>query len=237
MASIGDIYTAEEISQEICEDVGDVSDNSKARAYRAMNRALRIIAAKGSWPFFREEDTEITTVADQEAYSLKARIKLPRYLHMRDPARKLVMMELRDLRVNYPNNTETTGTPLFWRLKNFNKNSQVYQVALWPIPDDEYTIYVDADQNPTMFTDSEDDVRNMGLPEEMIETLIQIATAIMLGKTGDADRESRMVQALMRLDDDFYRLGMHPDDDLKSRAYSGENWIAKEDPILNPGQY
>lgn len=231
---ISDIFTAEAVGLEIAEAAGGTDTDTLDRAYRTINRALRMICRKGSWPFFRREDDTITTVSGTESYNLKERVKLPKFLHIKDPARKLRMIDLRTLRRAYPNNTDTRGVPLYWRLKNYNRSSNSYQVALWPIPDGVYTIYVDADQNPELISDKTDDIRATGLPEEMIETLINIGIALMFEKNGDADYQSKMALAMAMLDDDYYRLGSSQDDDLDSRTYGLESGSA--DPIL-PGQY
>lgn len=236
MAIISDIFTANAIANEIAEAVGDLSETTKNQAYRSINRALRIISRKGNWPFFRSEDVVITTENNVESYKLKSRVKLPKYLHMRDPARKLIMMDLRDLRLAYPNNTETTGTPLYWRVKGYSASSESYEVALWPIPDGEYTIYMDADNNPALIETKNDDIRSTGLPEEMIETVIALGTALVYEKKGDAQATEKMAVAMAMLDDDYYRLGSHIDDDLRSREYAPGNDIRLQDPVL-PGRY
>lgn len=234
--AIAEGFTAEDVATELCEAVGDSSEVTMNQAYNVINRALKIITRKGTWPFFKSEDQVITTVSDQEAYKIKSRVKLPKYLHMRDPARKLTMIDLRVLRELYPNNTETTGTPLYWRMKGYNQNTQSYELALWPIPDGVYSIYMDCDNNPALISNKNDDLRATGLPEEMIETLINIGIALLFEKKGDADYVGKLQIAMAMLEDDWFRLsGGHPDDNLGAKEHHGIGGPF-QDPIL-PGSY
>lgn len=236
MTQIPEILTIDDIALEVTENYGSSTSIDKAQACRAISRAIQIISRKGRWPFFRYEDLHFNTVANQEAYFLPGNIKLPQFLHMRDPAYKLRLIDLRMLRQMYPNNTDTTGTPRFWRVVNFDQGAQAYQVALWPIPSGVNTIYLDADYNPAMPSDSTDNLTSIGLPTEMQETVIALATALMYEKKDTAMAEQRMQIAASMLDDDFYRLGNHPDDSLNAREYSGTVDLRSEDPIL-PMQY
>lgn len=234
MAAIPELYTVDALATEICEAFGSSQQADRDKAYRAINRAIRIIARKGRWPFFRLEDTTLLTVSGQENYKLKSSLKLPDYIHMRDPAVKLKMVDLRVLRRLFPNNTVLSGTPRFWRMVNFDSASQSYQIALWPIPSGVFTLYIDADQNPVLPTDKNDDIRNTGIPEEMIETIINLAIAIMFEKYDDEKYQAKMAKAEAMLDDDYYRLGNHPDDDLTSRQYNETYSDALGDPQLDP---
>lgn len=236
MTAIPELSSLDDIATEVCDAFGDVSQLSRDKAYRKINRALRIISRKGSWPFFNVEDETITTVSGTETYNLKARTKLPRFVHMRDPARKLTMVDLRTLRRLYPNNTDTTGAPMYWRIVNFDKDAGRHEIALWPVPDGVYTLYVDAEVNPTLMTDKNDDIRSTGLPEEMIETVIDLAIALMYEASADI-YEQKMGQAMAKLDDDYYRLGVHPDDNMDARTYSGSTGVGGQDPILDPSRF
>lgn len=231
---ISSIFTAEDIAREIAESVGSLSEVTYDQAYRCINRALRIMNAKGSWPFWASEDLLLTTVSGTQYYRMKQRVRMPKYLHMRNPAWKLEMIDLMMLRKLYPNNTETTGQPLYWRISSYNVNAQSFEVGLWPIPDGEYEIYIDIDQNPLLVTNKNDNLCQLGLPEEMIETMIKIATALMYEKTGDADYQNKMAEGLTQLESDYYRLTNHIDANLNSRVYAGDMQVFSGDPMLPP---
>jgi hypothetical protein len=234
---IDDLFTLEAVSTEILEAYGSTDPVSREKAYKAVNRALRIISRKGTWPFFREEDSTFTTANGVETYRLKSRVKLPKFLHMRNPARKLRFIDLRELRILYPDNTTTQSAPMYWRVKNYNVSSQSYEVALWPIPDGIYTIYLDADKNPDLLVNKNDDLRSTGLPEEMIETVINIGISLMFEKTDDAMYREKYAEAMTQLDDDWSRLGQHPDDNLTSREYGGAYSLRRDDPQLDPSKF
>lgn len=229
--AISELYTLNDVAVQVGESYGDVSQLSLDKIYNKVNRALRIISRRGTWPFFAAEDESFATVADQETYKLRSGVKIPKFLHMRDPAKKLVMVDLRTLRRLYPNNTETTGTPQFWRIVNFDKFQNAWKIALWPIPDGVITIYVDADKNPPLLVDPSDDLRSTGLPEEMIETVINLAVALMYEQSADIYQE-KMAQALAMLEDDYYRFGVHIDDNMNAREHSGVVDLYREDPTL-----
>lgn len=232
---ITDLYTADDLATEICEAFGASDQVTRNKAYRCLNRALRIVVRKGRWPFFRVEDELVTTTTNVERYKLRSAIKLPEFLHLRDPAVKIKMIGLRELRKMYPNNVQLTGVPLFWRICDYNEQSQSYQIGLWPIPDGTYSIYMDADKNPIFLQDRDDDIRSTGLPEEMIETVIDIAIALMYEKNNVALYNQKLSMAMAQLDEDYYRLGNHLDDDMNAREYSGLDYLKKFDPILPPG--
>jgi hypothetical protein len=110
-------------------------------------------------------------------------------------------------------------------------------VALWPIPDGIYTIYLDADKNPDLLVNKNDDLRSTGLPEEMIETVINIGISLMFEKTDDAMYREKYAEAMTQLDDDWSRLGQHPDDNLTSREYGGAYSLRRDDPQLDPSKF
>lgn len=232
--SIPELYTLDDLATEITEAYGSSTATDRSKAYRTVNRAIQIIAKKGRWPFFRVEDATFTTVSGTETYILPTNIKLVDYIHMRDPARKLRFIDLRTLRRKYPNNTTLTGTPLYWRTVNYDPSAEGYRIALWPIPDAAITMYYDADLNPNFLSDKSDDVRTIGIPDEMISTLINIATALMYEKYDNDMYTQKMAEAKQELDEDFYRMTNHPDDDLTSRQYSGAYDLRRDDPILPP---
>lgn len=231
---ISQLSTAKEVSTEIVEAFGDTSDASFNKAYNCINRALGLITRRGSWPFFRAEDMLVVTAANQQFYKLRPRVKQPRYVHMRDPAIKLKFFDLRDLRVAFPNNTVTTGAPFYWNVKTFNAGSAAWELGLWPIPDGVYNLYIDADQNPELITNANDVIANTGLPPEMTETLIALATALMYEKSADADYAGKMQQAMAMLEEDYYRMGITEDDNLNAREHSGYGDIYMGGPIFDP---
>lgn len=127
-----------------------------------------------------------------------------------------------------------TGTPLYWRTVNFDANAQGWNIALWPIPSGVFNLYLDLDTNPLPIVDKSDDIRSYGLPEEMIETLIALATAFMYEKISAELYGTKMAAAEAMLDQDFYQMTNHPDAELQSREYSGTYDIRREDPRLPP---
>lgn len=231
---IPSITTAKQIATQIVQAFGDTSDASYDQAYACINRAIGLIARRGSWPFFRSQDQVLVTTGGVQYYKLNPRVRQPRFLHMVNPAFKLMYMNLRDLRLAFPNNTLTSASPMYWGLTTFKENSAAWEIQLWPVPDGEYTIYIDTDQNPCLISSPTDEITSTGLPLEMVETVIALATALMYEKSADLDFEKKMGQAISMLEEDYYRMGMNIDDDLNAREYNGTELTFWGGPIFNP---
>lgn len=234
MSTIGALTTLDELAQEVTEAYGSSSTTDKAIAYRAINRAVKILARKGRWPFFRLEDQLLTTVSGTATYTLQSTVKRVDFIHLRNPTRKLKMVDLRTLRIAYPNDTSITGTPLFWREVNYDGNADGYKITLFPTPDSALSLYYDCDTYPQDLVDKSDDIRSTGIPDEMIDTVIQIAVALMYEKYDNDMYNQKMAEAKTQLDDDFYRMTQHADDDLRARVHGGAYDIRRDDPVLDP---
>ena len=93
---------------------------------------------------------------------------------------------------------------------------------------------MDADTIPTPYQDKTDEIQSAGIPLDMIETMIDLAIALMYEKY-DADMAAqKMVAAEAKLDADYYRHNNTLDADITSRQYDGLYDIRKEDPTLPP---
>ena len=229
------LLTVDDLATEITEAFSSSDPVSKSKAYRAINRALVLISRKGPWPFLKVEDQLLNTVTNQEKYYLPQNFKINSLLmHMRDPAYKLKFSDTRTLRRAYPNNTVLSGTPRLWRIVNFDSSAQAYQIALWPIPNAIYQIYMDAETNPVLYQDSTDQIQSAGIPADMTETIIDLSIALMYEKVDAELYTAKMQAAAAQLDADFYRFNNNYDADLTSRSYDGLYDIRREDPVLPP---
>lgn len=237
MADATDLFSFSGIALEISENYGSVDSQSLERAKRAINRALWNISRKGIWSFSNFEDTTFTTAEGQEYYYLSSRIKIPEYMRTINPARKIYNLSKRRLITAVPNDTDRSGAPLFFRVAGYDKARKSWKIALFPEPDGEYDVYVDAQYHIPLMSDDDEDIRSTsGIPEDMIETVIQLGTAIMYEKSDNENYKRKMAEAQLQLDDDYYRYAANPDEELSARVFSQEDNMVFMDPRL-PDQF
>lgn len=233
---IADLYTLQDLATEALEAYGDTSALSLPKGYKAINRAIQMINRRGTWIFAQVQSQELSTVADQENYNVTKADRGIRTIHISTTAwRKLERVDQREFRKRIPNNTTTTGTPSMYRVIGFNKSTKSYRIALYPIPDAVYTLLVDGEKNISLLEDADDDIRTTsGIPEEMIPTVIALATAILYEKKDDPQYKTKLMESLALLEEDYYRLAADPDSENRSREYGAGYDIASSDPVSPP---
>lgn len=235
MSDPNDLFSLSALSREVGESYGDTSEISLEKCKRALNRALWLVNRKGRWIFSNVEDNTFDTVSGEDHYVLKAGVKEPEYLRTIDPARKIMRVDRRKLLTAIPNNLIVAGAPIYYWVVGYNKPRKAIEIAFYPIPDGIYTVYIDSQYNIPLLVDNDDDIRTVsGIPEEMIPTVIDLAIAVMFDKSDDVRYQQKMAEAELRLDDDFYRLGSNPDENLNARSFDIDMRSVYQDPILPP---
>lgn len=174
-------------------------------------------------------------MAGQEQYTVIGVDKLPRILHMISPMRKIRRIDTRMLRQIVPNNTQTQGVPLTYRLVGYDKARKANIISFWPIPDGVYNIFIDGDANIPLLNDADDDIRTVsGMPEEMIEVVISTAIAHMLRKIDDELYQSALAESNAMIEEAYFRMAADPDNENKARQYDVTYDSHVGDPTLPP---
>lgn len=107
-------------------------------------------------------------------------------------------------------------------------SSGAIQVRLWPIPDTEYRIYVDFKKNIEHMRQDQDDAREFfSLPPDMLEILIQMATALSFKGIDDARYTEDMAEA------EFMLANAYADDQENNDTVIRAREIETEETIID----
>lgn len=228
-----ELFTLNEIAKEVGHNYGDTSTPSITRAKRYINRALIRLNSLGPWPFLDDLKT-FSTVANTGIYSISRAFSKIRGLHIRDDNdRKLIKIDKAQLRIAEPDPDDSTSTPLYYLPVGFKNGS--WRFRLHPVPDAAYTIYVDGDLRIPLFIDGEDDIREVcNMPDEMVEVVIDLASALMDRKNDDALYRQNLADAMTHAEMVRAMMDSNVDDEMLSREYGEEIDITTGDPRLPP---
>lgn len=200
-----DLYTQIDMATQVALNYGDTSDITIEKAKKWLNRGLVLINEAGDWSWARVFGEELTTVASQEIYSLTPTssntIKKLESVYMSSPIqRRLKMVEDRQFRRLYPNNT-ATGTPFFYRKAGKDRTAvDTLKIGLYPVPSGVYTIKYDFVSNiPLLVAETDDPRKVCGMPTSLCELLIDIATAIGFRELDDAVYQSAFAEVVERI--------------------------------------
>lgn len=230
------LYTLAEIAAVVAENYGADDDITLARAKKWVNRALMRINEMGDWSWLMAFDATFSTVASTESYVLGAGVKkiYSVSLNIGSARRKLRLIDDRKFRDLFAYNTTTTGTPSWYRLFGRDASTGRRKVALFPIPSSVVSVYYDYRKEITLLTNDSDDVRaTTGMPDHMIDALIELATAISYRQLDDSDYANAMAEAVARwrtlLAEDLNEI----DDTIRMRGFDMDASMFG-DPVLPP---
>lgn len=229
------LFTLEDLSLQVAQNYGDTSDITIAKCEKFINRALLRINEMGDWSWLMKYDATFNTTSGTETYTLGAGVKKVYALYYSDNVRrKLRLMDDRRFREIFTYNVTPTGTPLWYRLAGRDTTYGRRQVKLFPIPNATIAMYYDYRQEISLLTATTDDVRVVtGMPDHMVDALIELATAIGYREQDDGDYESAMEEAMARLqrllEDDLTEI----DDRVRMANFEGDS-VYYGDPVLPP---
>ena len=138
----------------------------------------------------------------------------------------------------YPNDT-ATGTPYYWRLAGRSNAStsalDTLKVGLYPIPDAAYTLKWDGVRRITLLSADSDDVRVVtGMPVNLVDVLIEMATAIGWKEIDDAAASEQMQEVLIRLKGAYSDDQHNIEDRLIMAPFESDEIDRYFDPQLDP---
>lgn len=235
-----DLFTLQDLQTQVCLNLGATDDISMAKAGKYINRALIRFAEMGEWSWQRVYDQPFpgatsVTVANQMTYEVRNCLRMTSLYISSPTERKLVLMGDREFRSRFPN-PFATGTPYYYLHRGRTANvtdKDILKIGLYPVPDAAYTLKWDGVRPITLLSSLTDDVRALtGMPVNLVDILIEMATAIGWKEIDDADAASQLQEVLARLKG-AYNEDRHDIEDRHIMAdFDGD--IDFADPVLPP---
>lgn len=236
-------FLFQSLCDQVCRNVGSQDNLTELRAQDWVNRAIIRFTEMGEWSWQRgyqlpfPNTVNNVTSANQEIYSVPNCIRIES-LFMKSPIqRRLTLLDDRKFRRMYPNNI-ATGTPYYYRhVGRVNTGGAVdtLQIGLYPIPDSAYTLQWDGVQAMPTLVNATDDIRALtGMPQFMVDILIEMATAIAWKEIDDADNGSQLKEAVARLKSAYGKDQHDIDDRLIMAPFESEDIDRYFDPQLDP---
>lgn len=216
-----------------------------AKAGKHINRALIRFAELGEWEFQKvyEQDfpgATTVTVAGTKTYNVKNCLRI-NSLYMTSPIeRRLTLIGDREYRRLYPNDT-LRGTPHSYLHRGRAGNTaspaayDTLKVGLYPIPDAAYTLKWDGVRPITLLSADTDDVRIVtGMPVNLVDILIEMATAIGWKEIDDGDSAVQLEEVLARLKGAYNDQNHDIEDRMRMAPFESEDADRFRDPVLPP---
>lgn len=226
-------------------NLGATDDVSLSKVEKYINRALIRFSELGIWSWQKVYEQDFpggaggtVTVNGQKTYNVAGCVIITS-LYMSSPIqRRLVMLGDREYRRMYPNDT-ATGTPYYYLNRGRTATSptalNVQKIGLYPIPDTGYTLKWDGYKPVGFMATDVDDIRIItGMPDLMVDLVIEMATAIGWKEIDDGDAAAQMQECLSRLKA-AYADDNHSIEDVHVLSpLDGDNLDKIFDPILPP---
>lgn len=177
-----ELYRFSQIAYDVGLIFGSTTDQSLDRARRMINRAAVHIAGKNRrWSWLRKKDS-LLTIASEPEYSLPDDFKREEQFWIQEGSRqKLDRISTRRKTELAPDATLVTGTPRLYDYEGVD-SSGAKIVTFYPVPaSSDLEIWFRYSRYLLPIINDDTDVRSYwGMPPEVIELLIQKASALAL---------------------------------------------------------
>lgn len=229
------LFTLLDLATETSQNLGATDDVSIAKAKKFVNRALIRISEMGPWSWQMVYDATVNTVSGTESYVLATDVKKLQAVWINDTARrKLRLIDDRRFREIFTQNVTPQGTPLYYRDFGRDATTGNRKIALYPVPNSVLAIGYDYEREMQLLVDNTDDVRvETGMPDHMVDALIELATAIGYREQDDSDYGSAMAEAIERWIELRNNDQTEIDDAIRAAPMGGDGRDFL-DPILPP---
>ena len=227
------LFTLSELADQVCLNIGDVSDLTQAKAKKWINRALIRFSEMGIWSWQYRFAQSLPTVANQEEYSVSGFLKVNSLYIAEATQRTLRLIEDRQFRMMYPNST-ATGSPYYWRRTGSSTTVvNTIKISLYPIPDAVYSMKFDGIAPITLLSTDADDIRLItGMPSPLVDLVIEMATAIGWKEIDDTDSREQMQECMVRLKAAYGDDSSEIDERLVMAPMESDEWNRWFDPVL-----
>lgn len=229
------LYTIRGIVRQVCQNVGSLDETTQEQAYTWVNRALIRFSELGEWSWQKFYGESLTTVASQAIVTLPNVFKVTSMFMASPYQKKLVMIEDRQFRAQYPNDT-FTGCPYFYRTAGTSKsNADAIELGFYPIPDAAYTINYDGVRPIALPTSLSQDIRQYtGMPANIVDIVIDMATAIGYEADDDVNEGPRFARAVARMEAAYQKDQSQIDDRLVMSPFGEVDAYQMQDPLFPP---
>lgn len=195
--------------------------------------AIRISTEKNRRWSWLDVTKSFDTIAGEETYTLPSCFKAaPRALFIKGSNRR----RLRRIPTNsfidkVPDPSTDSGNPTFYDYAGVNSNGSRL-ITLWPIPAGVEEIFVRGKRVIVAPSNDEVDIRAaFGMPEDVIEALIEYATALAWKGQNDARYQEQMGEAQHLLDEAYAADQENNDTRKRARMMESEDY-SDGDPQL-----
>jgi len=228
-----DLFTLSDLAIEVGNNLGAQDDTSLAKYKKYINRALIRFSEMGMWSWQYQYGATLSTVAAQEEYSLADVLKVNSLYTSGPTQRRLRLIEDRQFRAMYPNNT-ASGSPYYWRRTGSSVvTANTMKLAVYPIPDAIYALKYDYIKPITLLSADTDDVRVVtGMPSPLVDLVIEMATAIGWKELDDSAASTQMQECLLRLKSVYADDQSEIDEQLIMAPMESDDWNRFWDPVL-----
>lgn len=237
------LYQLSDMAEQVAENYGDTSDITITKAKKWINRAGIIFSEVGDWRFLNVYGEILSTVVSQELYEVTPsgtnKVNKILTLYSSQPIqRRIQLIEDRQFRRLYPNNT-ATGFPYYYR--EAGRSTTVLDVpiiGLYPIPDSIITLRYDFKrQIPMLINDTDDPRLAWGMPQHYCELVIDLATAIGFRELDDSMHGEAYQEAMSRIAGAYKDDGANVENRFVFAPMESEDMDRFFDPMLDPRFY
>lgn len=229
------LYTIRGIVRQVCQNVGSLDEQTQEQAYTWINRALIRFSELGQWSWQKFYGESINTVSGQAIVTFQDVFEVTSMYMAAPYQKKLVLIEDRQFRAQYPNDT-FTGCPYFYRLAGTSKSVEnAIEIGFYPIPDAVYTISYDGVRPIALPTSLSQDIRQYtGMPANIVDIVIDMATAIGYEADDDVDENSRFMRAVARMESAYQKDQSKIDDRLIMSPFDAMDASQLAEPQFPP---
>lgn len=229
------LFTLADMATQVALNVGATDDFTMAKAKKWINRSILRFEEMGTWGWQKVYAQVLSTVALQEEYSVQNILKITSMYLSTPIQRRMTLLDERQFRRMYPNNT-AVGTPYYYHTTGWSTatiNTRKY--ALYPIPDTIYTVKYDGIRPITLLSNDTDDIRLItGMPSNLVDIVIEMATAVGFKEEQDVDSSAQMQECIMRLKGAYQEDHSEIDDRLVMVPMEADDLDRYFDPQLDP---
>jgi len=190
------LYRFKDLAFDVAQNFGNTTQQSQDKAARMLNRAaVRVAGNNRRWTWLMIKDSFHTSQGIEE-YSLNQDVAVTQMFWMEGSNRqKLDRIPSARFRELVPNSTEDSGNPRLYDFAGVD-SSGCKVVTLWPIPGGDLEIFYRYRRFILPIQDKEANVwGRWGMPPNVMECLIEYATALMFKGVDDRRHNEQLGQA------------------------------------------
>ncbi len=216
--------------------------NTSAQAIEKMKRlllraAIRISTEKNRRWSWLVVTKSFNTIAGEDEYALSSSVKAaPSIFFVKGSnKRKLRRIPSRSFIESVPDRSDDSGNPTFYDFEGVNSNG-CRVVSLWPTPSGVEEIFYRGKRVIQPIVNDEADIRAAwGMPEDVIEALIEYATALAWKGMNDSRYQEQMGEAQELLDRAY--AADQENVDTKKRAPMIDGEVPYDEDIQLPARF